>query len=1399
MRRSLLRSTFVTATLLGNVLPAAAGELRGRLLLGDRPATGVTVAIVPYEAPLEEARREARRTPAPQPLFAATTAADGSFVLMVPAEPGKDKLFTVRAEGGGAVAAIVGGVWSSSESGDLGDHVLLPGEKIAGKVTDTKGVPVADAEVVLVPRLDGFAEPELEAAAQITRTAADGTFRFDDASATGNTVTVDTPGLLVARRTGVKAGAIQAPIVLSPGVPAAGVVRKPDGRSPAPGTLVRVEGPVTTRWVEAAQDGSFMIPNAPTGAVAIVADAGEDGYLEQRAVRLPLATGKALTLVLQPSSALVGRTVDAKTGRPVPRTKIELRAPGTVRTGRSGPDGTYALRGLPPQSWRVRADEPRYVPWVHATLVVRPGETKKLDIPLVLGATLSGRATDENGQPVSGASGALTPARTGVFTRLMRRMGQMEGSGFRTKPDGTFKATRLAPGENQLLTVSHPDFERTTFGGLTLVGGTTKAGAAIVLQRGAVLTGLVKGGNGQPIPGAAVAMSQDLAFRGGGGRAIANIAGVAGPDRKGDTTASDGRFSIHGVAPGEYALTVSHAGYATERVDPVKVAKGVAPAPIEVTLAPGAFIAGRVVRRSGAGTEGFTVAALAPGGFRFAGGAMSDQPTGPDGGFFIDGLKVGQIYDLQLFGPTGPAEARRGVTAPASDVDITVAGTGRINGHARDTQSGLPLTDFQVAFEPDRGGAGAFRIIARAGGRGQAGSAGQPVNVHSEEGAFALDDVPAGTWSVVVTAQGYQPAHTGGVVVEEGGVADNVEVKVTRGVVVKGHVTDAQSGAAIANATVTFVPAGSQSGPAMLLNQMAEGDLTTDADGRFETDGLGPGTHTVRVTHPDYTEATQSVEVHSDGATVEIHMSQGGVLAGTVASGTGQPVAGADVTLAQAGSGGFGFGGMGAGQPTVTDPAGRFRFDHLSPGRYTITASLRSNTSAPLDVVLQAGQSQENLALQLVVGSTIQGMVSGLPAEMVTGVTVTANGTDGYFQSTRVGADASFEFDNVPAGVATLRGTATDSTGSTRSATKQVTASDDQPVLATQLVFEQGFTLSGRVTQAGQPVSGAMVFATLQGGGGRQASTRTDDSGAYTLAGLAEGTYALNAISSLTGGGASKRATVTVTSDQTLDIAFPSSKIAGQVVDSDSKAPLPDASVTIAAQDPNTAGGGGMRPATTDSNGQFSFANIDEGSYSLTASKPDYQLAQRSVTASDEGTDALVVELVRGAGIGIKVVDGMYGVPLRGVMVRVLDAQNSPVYGPASIALDSNGQGEIPLLPPGSYTVFADASGYAAARLDGVMVPSPAVTIALTPGGTVLIQSGPKTLEAGTASGTMATGAGQPAVLSLFNVQGRVVISEPNLTLPNVAPGGYVLSIPAAGISKSFVVSEGGSTVVQLP
>ncbi len=1378
--------------------PAAAGEIRGRFSLGEKPAAGVIVSAVPYETPYDAARRVARGGEEPKAIAAVATGPDGSFVLAISPEPARS--FVLRAEGGGARSVEVDGVFDSAESADIGELALLAGEALAGKVVDGSGQPVGGAEVTLRAAIPPDAA--LLAAPVRTTTGPDGTFRLDGAAPAGNSLRLEKTGLAPFSESNVRGGARNAPVVLTAGAAMSGTVKPLPGKGAA-GALVRVEGRSASRWVAAAADGTFTIPNAPDGKVTLVADAGQAGYGEQTGLVLPLPEGRKAVVALSPPSVLEGRVVDAKTLRAIPRAKVLLGRGELRRAVRSGPDGRYRLAGLAAGNWRFEADEPRYVLF-RQNVEIRTGETKKLDAPLTPGATMTGRVTDENGQPVARAEGVLVRrGQTGLAAIVRQIRAGAAPPVFRTAPDGTIRASRLPPGEGQQLTVSHPEFTAGTLGGVNLLGGQVTSNVAVVLRRGAVISGVVRDGAGNPVADAeAEAMASPVGFVGGRGGRAAQVSVAGGPGGAGARhlakTGADGRFEIRGMTPGDHAVSVRKTGFATERFDPVKVPEDGSPQPLAVTLAPGALISGTVRQKSGTPAEGWSVVASAAGTSALGPRALGAlQPTGSDGFFLLDGLKAGQVYDLQLFGGRGIGPIRKGVAAPAENVEILVAGTGRIAGRAVDAKDGRPLTAYTVAYEPERtGGGGLFRIVNRAAGR-QVTGIGEKHEVSSDDGTFLLEDVPPGTWSVVVEAKGYQTARAGNVVVEEGGTAQNVEVKASLGARLTGRVLDALSGQPVPGATVTPGATGPAGGPLAALAADVSESLTTDADGSFVLEGIAPGKVPLTVTHPDYSDVHQTVDAKEGSSTAEIRMTAGGGLGGVVYSDAGQPLPGADVVLQAAGDTGFGR-ALAGGSSAVTDGAGHFRFDHLTAGRYSLSASLRSQTSAPLTVVLADGQSRDDAVLQIAAGATLQGVVSGIPDSWKNGMTVTASGADSWAGSTKTGADGSFQFTGVPPGTVTLRGTAGDFAGSSRSVTKQVDMPEGQPVVQTELVFDPGFVLSGRVTRAGQPLANVTVVANLVGGGGRQASSRTDDGGSYRMEGLSEGTYNVMAMADVLGG-STRSQQVTLQGDQTVDIAFPSAMLGGTVVDAQGKTPLPDAVVTVTPSDPNAAPAGGRqaRSATTDSNGAFQITDLDPAGYTVNVQKPDYLFDKRDVTAAEQGTDALTFELNRGQGIGVVGRDGVYGVPLHGLMVRVLDASRSPVFTGA-ITLDGNGNGEIPSLQPGVYTLTAGASGYAVTTIPGVNVPSAPVTVSLTPGGSAEIHSGPKTLASGTARAQLQTAAGLPYPLSIFNADGSFMLSTPVRRLDNLAPGSYVLTVPGAG-AQSFSVQEGGVTVVPLP
>lgn len=1373
---------------------ASAGELRGRLVLdGGKPAAGVTVAAVPHETPHEAARRQARGQAEPAALAQVTSGADGAFVLALPSEPGKARDVVFQTRGAGTIPSRSLDVYSTAEAEDVGEIPLVKGQALAGKVVGPSGKPVPGAVVTLHPARrprDSDAAGSLLLPVRVT-TGGDGTFRFDAAGPGPNRLTVEAAGLAPLSRTGVRPGALHRPLALAEGVAMIGRVLRPGRKGAAPGALVRVEGSGTTGWVEAKEDGSFSIPAAPRGKVRLVADADLEGQAEVSLV-LPLAEGRTAEVVLSPASGIEGRAVNARTLAPVARVKVRVDGEAGTLVTRTGPDGKYRLRPLRPGTYRLLADERRHVPFRKDEVGVGKGETARVDLPLVLGATLAGRVVDENGAPVPGAAGRVSRRSEGGIVAFLREVRGEESPSFRTRPDGTFVATRLSPGDSLRLLVSHPDFQTATSGGLSLVSGGSKQGLVVTMRRGNVVSGRVLDLAESPVAGAGLELTRGRTFEGGrGGQRFAlNLLDASG-GRPVAATGADGRFEIRGLTPGDYSLRVRKAGYATEVVDPVKVGDG--SEPLAIVLGPGASITGRVVRKSGDGVEGVRIAALPKGAGRVRPRDTLDEPTGPDGFFAVDGLKPGESYDLTTFRPTGPGPEKKDVPAPSEGVEILVPGGGGVKGTVVDAESGNPVTEFDVSYEADRPGARGGMVI-RMVTRGPGGGRERGTHVESEDGAFLLEDVPPGTWQVSVDAKGYQAGRVGSVVVEEGSVRDGVEVKLAKGAVLSGRVTDARSGRAVPDATITKQASGEGGGRLPIPGLSGEDEVTTDADGRFSIEGVAPGTYKLTARHADYAEESQTVEVTERGGNAEIRLSTGGVVAGVVLSDARRPVDNVEVSLSSAGEGGFGR-MLGGGPQTATDGTGRFRFDHLASGRYTVTAVKRGANATPVDVVLQAGESREDVTLTLSAGGTILGVVKGLAPEELTGVNVSASGSEGWFDSGRTDSSGSFRIEGAPAGMVRLQATAGDFRTGTKSASAEVSVPEGGGDVPAEIVFESRATLSGQVTRASAPLADAMVLANRRGGG-RSGTGRTDESGSYRIEGLEDGTYNLVVAPGMSGSFGPKTDVVEVSGDTTHDVVVPTARLTGTVVESGTRRPLAESSVELEAAG-GAPGGPGRFGASTDSNGRFTLNDLEPKSYTLTARKAGFEFEQRNVVPSEDGEDVLV-ELKRGEGIGIEVKDGIYGVPLRSVLVRASDANRSTVFS-GTVPLDSDGRGEVPSLKPGRYTLFVDASGYAPRTIDGVSAPQPLVAVLLTPGGSVDVLVGPETRGLPNARGRLVSASGAPYALNAYSVEGWIPLAGTSQRhLQNVAPGAYTFAVEG-GAAKAVTVTEGGRSVVELP
>ena len=577
---SLSRDTCAVAlTLLAS--SAGAGEIRGRALVDGRPAGGLTVSVMPFEDGLAEARRDARREP-PAVLATTSTRADGAFVLPVSA-PSGTAVYLGFAGGGSAAVRLEPLVEAAGE--DLGDVRLPRAAPLAGRVVGERGLPVVGAVVTLYAgRGRGFVDLlPVAPLPQASTTAADGTFRFEAASEEGNRLRVEAPGFATVERSGVRAGALTRPVRLGLGQVVRGTVRLPDGRTPAAGAIVRFEGRDTTRPVETRPDGAFVLDSVPREPGSLVADAGERG---RAATALAAGSGEPVTVVLAPTTTLAGRVVDAEGGGPLAGVRLLARgASGGAFLARSGTDGGYALRGLPPQRYTLAADDERFVPWTRA-VALTAGRPERQDVPLVRGATLAGRVVAEDGAPIEGATLQLTRGGESPIQAFVRTM-QGEGA-VRSGRDGSFRAKRLPPGLRQRLDARHDEFEERSLGGIDLSPGAARTGVTVVMRRGLSLRGVVKDEAGRPLAGADVRLSRARTLRAGRGGMQMSMIGPGSEVRR--ETGADGRFEFRGLSAGEYSLAARRPGFARAALDVLAVNEARAAEPVELVLRPGSAI-----------------------------------------------------------------------------------------------------------------------------------------------------------------------------------------------------------------------------------------------------------------------------------------------------------------------------------------------------------------------------------------------------------------------------------------------------------------------------------------------------------------------------------------------------------------------------------------------------------------------------------------------------------------------------------------------------------------------------------------------------------------------------------------------------------------------------------------
>ncbi len=258
-----------------------------------------------------------------------------------------------------------------------------------------------------------------------------------------------------------------------------------------------------------------------------------------------------------------GTVLANRDGEPISTFRISVRqvSPNSNVYGRAFrnhefPDtegGRFTVRGLEAGTYVLQGMARNFAPTFSDSFTITQGlETPDVVVRMTQGGTITGRVVDaQTREPVAGAliatydnnyiENPFTTLLGGVIPRMTADVKTRSGE------DGTFELPTLNP-EVYQLQVSHPEFTRNVMLDQRVSDGGTLDLGTVLMRRGAVITGTVYDGAGQPLASSDVQMN-----------AASQATGIPTQTYRGMTDAR-GRYEFRNVAEGSYRLTATRGG-----------------------------------------------------------------------------------------------------------------------------------------------------------------------------------------------------------------------------------------------------------------------------------------------------------------------------------------------------------------------------------------------------------------------------------------------------------------------------------------------------------------------------------------------------------------------------------------------------------------------------------------------------------------------------------------------------------------------------------------------------------------------------------------------------------------------------------------------------------------------
>jgi hypothetical protein len=1000
---------------------------------------------------------------------------------------------------------------------------------------------------------------------------------------------------------------------------------------------------------------------------------------------------------------------------------------GSTFAAKSGPDGIVEIPqiiGLVP---RITAIHPDFAPLVPITPV--PGATT--DVKLVRGGEVKGRVVGQDGKTAvpharlwigalstaetaadgtftiahaaprwttmyvsAGANGAAVAANkegTASYAIQLRPAVAVRGNvidsksksavaGMRltliptadpspldsamTDAKGAFAFDPCLPGQYHISGL-HPNFQLDSRQPFTVEAGERpRAMDASPLAR---VRGVVVDEEKKPVGGVLV------------GRGIGGMTGgtVSDSPIRNAVTNPRGEFTLratqHGNPAGiEIELEATKSGYAVGSTK-TKLVPGEATSGVSITLPRGIPITVHVVDQQKSPVPDANVALMQwrdePFGMRLPIYRCGNEncTTGADGNVEMR-ITPGK-YDVSV---TGETLVQRNIVgqqldAKSSPLNVVVERGVELSGRVA-FADGSAATDMMVTLQPPGG-------MSR-------------MATTDASGAFTFKNAPRGTVTLEATTSRGSRMTSGKK--EYTAPATNIVITMPRGGSISGRVIDDATRAPVTDFQVSALHGGLASTAVPVQSN----------DGSFTINNLAPGPTDLQVMARGYAPGSaRGVEVAEGKATtdVEVHLERGATIKGRVTTSDGQPAEGVSVIVDDAGRRSVGV----QMQREGTDANGTYTIDGVTPGSRTVMFT-KSGFAIVRKTVDAAGGKESTLDATLDRGRELRGRVVDESGQSVAMADVRVE--QEMVPPMRTESDGAFVIGGLRDGK--FRVTA-------RKVGYVEAHADDAdpngPPLT--LTLRRGGSVSGHVSGMSDTEAG---YATVSAFGPSGASSaRVDASGNFTLQGLADGHYTVDASTNGPQARRTSRKPVDVINSSAPPIELSFSEgftVRGRVTSHGQ--PLGGTMISFGTTDPSQGGGTSVR---VDSDGTYMASGLAGGEYNVVVMSPTFGGVYNEKTTFSSST---VYDIdVRASAVRGHVIDAATGTPLADAQIAFMPADNTHAAPPPrAVMTDFTGHFAADLVPERKWRLRVQRERYTTTAVDvDVNAGTPEIEVRLNP------------------------------------------------------------------------------------